>query len=140
MSSHVYFPSLPALGRMAATAHYAPIYREVLADVETPVSAFVKLVGDREGFLLESVEHADRWGRFSFIGRDPALTMVVRGRHVELDGVAPPGIRPTRVRSPPSRPSSVPTALRPSRSCRPSTAAWSATSAMVARGRGTDSA
>ena len=41
------------------------------------------------GFLLESVEHAERWGRFSFIGRDPALTMVVRGRHVELDGFAP---------------------------------------------------
>ena len=35
---------------------------------------------DPPGFLLESVEHAERWGRFSFIGRDPALTLVVRGR------------------------------------------------------------
>ena len=50
-----------------------PVWREVLADLETPLSAFVKLVGDREGFLLESVEHAERWGRFSFLGRDPAL-------------------------------------------------------------------
>ena len=57
-----------------------PVWREVLADLETPVSAFVKLVGDGEGFLLESVEHGERWGRFSFIGRDPALTLVVRGR------------------------------------------------------------
>ena len=46
------------------------MWREVLADLETPLSAFVKLVGDREGFLLESVEHAERWGRFSFLGRD----------------------------------------------------------------------
>jgi anthranilate synthase component I len=73
-----------------------PVWREILADLETPVSAFVKLVGagadDRSGFLLESVEHAERWGRFSFIGRDPALTMVVRGRSVEFDGEPPPGV------------------------------------------------
>jgi anthranilate synthase component 1 len=76
-----------------------PVWREVLADLETPVSAFVKLVGagerDAPGFLLESVEHAQRWGRFSFLGRDPALTMVVRGRRVELDGTAPARIPTT---------------------------------------------
>jgi len=69
-----------------------PVWREVLADLETPVSAFVKLVGDGEGFLLESVEHAERWGRFSFIGRDPALTLVVRGNEVEFLGSPPPSI------------------------------------------------
>ncbi len=73
-----------------------PVWREILADLETPVSAFVKLVGaattDRSGFLLESVEHAERWGRFSFIGRDPALTMIVRGRTVEFDRTPPPGV------------------------------------------------
>ena len=70
-----------------------PVWREVLADFETPLSAFVKLVGDREGFLLESVEHAERWGRFSFLGRDPALTLVVRGNRVEfVDGPPPDGI------------------------------------------------
>ena len=73
-----------------------PVWREVLADLETPVSAFVKLVGAAElnapGFLLESVEHAERWGRFSFIGRDPVLTMVVRGSAVELHGTPPPGV------------------------------------------------
>src|SRR5262245_46310491 len=75
---------------LARSHTVVPVWREVLADLETPVSAFVKLVGaaehDPSGFLLESVEHAERWGRFSFIGRDPRLTMVVRGRHVELDG------------------------------------------------------
>jgi anthranilate synthase component 1 len=73
-----------------------PVWREVLADLETPVSAFVKLAGAREedppAFLLESVEHAERWGRFSFLGRDPALTLVARGRRVEFEGTPPPGV------------------------------------------------
>jgi anthranilate synthase component 1 len=73
-----------------------PVWTEVLADIETPVSAFVKLVGagidDAPGFLLESVEHGERWGRFTFLGRDPALRLVVRGRQVEFDGDVPPGI------------------------------------------------
>ena len=63
-----------------------PVWREVLADLETPLSAFVKLVGDREGFLLESVEHAERWGRFSFLGRNPARTFIARGRNIEWLG------------------------------------------------------
>src|SRR6478735_659835 len=73
-----------------------PVWREVLADLETPVSAFVKLAGAGEGdppaFLLESVEHAERWGRFSFLGRDPALTLIARGPKVEFEGTPPPGI------------------------------------------------
>src|SRR5205814_10623902 len=70
-----------------------PVWREVLADLESRVSAFAKLVGDREGFLLESVEHGEHWGRFSFIGRDPALTLVARGQHVEVSGgAAAPGL------------------------------------------------
>src|SRR5262245_16738511 len=50
----------------------------------------MKLVREREGFLLESVEHAERWGRFSFLGRDPALTFVARGRQLEWIGGEPP--------------------------------------------------
>jgi len=85
-------PSRDDFVALARDYTVVPVWREVLADLETPVSAFVKLVGDGEGFLLESVEHAQRWGRFSFIGRDPALTMVVRGDHVELVGDAPAGV------------------------------------------------
>jgi len=71
-----------------------PVWREVTADLETPVSAFAKLVGDGTGFLLESVEHGERWGRFSFLGRDPALTVTSRGTTVEVTGTAelPPGV------------------------------------------------
>jgi anthranilate synthase component 1 len=85
-------PGLDEFRALARDHTVVPVWREVLADLETPVSAFVKLVGDREGFLLESVEHGERWGRFSFIGRDPALTLVVRGREVEAFGSLPAGI------------------------------------------------
>jgi anthranilate synthase component 1 len=65
-----------------------PVWRELAADLETPVSAFLKLAGtDSTGFLLESVEHGDRWGRFSFVGRDPSLVLVARGRSIEMSGV-----------------------------------------------------
>jgi anthranilate synthase component 1 len=70
-----------------------PIWREVLADLETPLSVYAKLVGDRDGFLLESVEHAERWGRFSFLGREPVRTLVVRGSEVTWVGGEPvPGV------------------------------------------------
>ncbi|HEY3830914.1 MAG TPA: anthranilate synthase component I [Acidimicrobiia bacterium] len=65
-----------------------PVWREVLADMDTPLSAFAKLVGDRDGFLLESVEHAERWGRYSFLGWDPVATLTVRGTEVAVDGEA----------------------------------------------------
>jgi anthranilate synthase component 1 len=86
-------PSRAEFRELARDFTVVPVWREVLADLETPLSAFVKLVGDREGFLLESVEHAERWGRFSFLGRDPARTFVTRNGRVEwLDGDPPAGI------------------------------------------------
>jgi anthranilate synthase component 1 len=86
-------PSRSEFRELAHEYTVVPVWREVLADLETPLSAFVKLVGDGEGFLLESVEHADRWGRFSFIGRNPARTFVARGRNIEwIGGAAPEGV------------------------------------------------
>jgi anthranilate synthase component 1 len=89
-------PSRDDFRALAREHTVVPVWREVLADLETPVSAFVKLVGadagGPTGFLLESVEHAERWGRFSFLGRDPACTLVVRGRTVEVDGPVPDGV------------------------------------------------
>jgi anthranilate synthase component 1 len=94
-------PSLDDFRALAREHTVVPVWREVLADMETPLSAFSKLVGDGEGFLLESVEHGERWGRFSFLGRDPALTLVTRGRTVHWlpgsgdDAVPPPPEVPT---------------------------------------------
>ena len=62
-----------------------PVWRELLADLVTPVAAFARLTRDDEpGFLLESVEHGERWGRWSFVGRRPAATLVTRGRDVKV--------------------------------------------------------
>ena len=66
-----------------------PVWAEVLADVETPVSAYIKLVGDKPGFLLESVEHGERWSRFSFVGRDPVATLVLRDGKITTTGTVP---------------------------------------------------
>ena len=85
-------PSREEFHALAQDYTVVPVWREVLADLETPVSAFAKLVGDGEGFLLESVEHAERWGRFSFIGRDPVLTLVARGSDVTVTGELPAGV------------------------------------------------
>jgi anthranilate synthase component 1 len=79
--------------RALARGHtVVPVWRELLADLTTPVSAFLRLVGDEPGFLLESVDHGGRWGRFSFIGRRPAATLVARGGRIEVDGRLPAGI------------------------------------------------
>jgi anthranilate synthase component 1 len=65
----------------------------VLADTLTPVGAFASVVGDGSGFLLESVEHGERWSRFSFLGRRSVATLVARGRQVEVtEGRVPAGV------------------------------------------------
>ena len=58
--------------------HSVPVYREVLADLETPVSAYLKLAGSAPSFLLESVESSDRLGRFSFLGSRPYMVVSMR--------------------------------------------------------------
>lgn len=65
------------------------MHRELLADLATPVSAFLRCVGDEPGFALESVENGERWSRFSFVGRRPHATLTSRGRTVELSGSLP---------------------------------------------------
>ena len=55
-----------------------PVYREMLADLETPVSAYLKLAGDAPAFLLESAEPDESVGRYSFVGSDPYMLMAMR--------------------------------------------------------------
>ena len=70
-------PSREEFHALAAEHTVVPVWTELLADLETPVAAFLKLVGDGDGFLLESVEHGERWSRYSFVGHDP---VAIRGR------------------------------------------------------------
>ena len=70
-----------------------PVWRELLADLTTPVSLFARCVGDGEGFLLESVERGETWGRWSFIGRRPSATLTSIGGELVVEGDLPEGIR-----------------------------------------------
>ncbi len=85
-------PSRAEFHAHAASHTVVPVWTELLADLETPVAAYAKLVGDGPGFLLESVEGAERWARFSFVGRNPSATLVLRDGVVEIDGPLPDGI------------------------------------------------
>jgi len=69
-----------------------PVWTEILADMTTPVAAFARCVGQGPGFLLETVEHGDRWARFSFVGRNPSATLVARGGRVEVTGALPSSV------------------------------------------------
>jgi anthranilate synthase component 1 len=80
------FPSLGELGRMAASAHYAPIYREVLADVETPVSALLKLGAGPGSFLLESVEGGEYVARYSFVAAGLERSLAIYDDHAVYSG------------------------------------------------------
>ncbi len=88
----IFQPSREEFHAHAAEHTVVPVWTELLADLETPVAAYSKLVGDGPGFLLESVEGAERWARFSFVGRNPSATLVSRDGVVELDGALPDGI------------------------------------------------
>ncbi len=85
-------PSLEEFRSLAAQHSVVPVWAELLADVETPVSAYLKLVGDSPGFLLESVEHGERWSRFSFVGRNPSATLVLRDGVITVDGALPASV------------------------------------------------
>jgi anthranilate synthase component 1 len=71
--------------------HYSliPVSIKIVADRETPVSAFEKLVGDKPGFLLESVEGGENWARWSFLGFDPLFSVNARDGDVDTEGQIP---------------------------------------------------
>ena len=73
-----YRPTLAEVAALSARGNLIPIYREIVADLETPVSAFLKVARGRYAFLLESVEGGERLARYSFMGADPFLTLELR--------------------------------------------------------------
>ena len=79
-------PSREEFHELARTHRVVPVWRELLADLITPVAAFARICGDEPGFLFESVEHGERWGRWSFIGRRPLATLRAHGPRVEIIG------------------------------------------------------
>ncbi len=69
----------------AQTANLIPLYADILADMETPVSAYRKMARGDYGFLLESVEGGERLARYSFLGSEPFMVLRTQGSHVEIE-------------------------------------------------------
>ncbi|MGI9578369.1 MAG: anthranilate synthase component I family protein [Microthrixaceae bacterium] len=90
-------PDRETFGRLARSHRVVPVMRTLLADLTSPVAAFMRLCGpdgaeSQSGFLLESVDHGGSWGRWSFIGRDPRARIVSRSAKVTLSGDLPEGL------------------------------------------------
>ena len=68
-----YTPDLQSVLALAKQGenNLAPVFRDIPADLETPVSAFLKVARGEHSFLLESVEGGERLARYSFIGTEP---------------------------------------------------------------------
>jgi anthranilate synthase component I len=88
------WPSREDFHALARPGALIPVARAILADLETPVSAFLKIHRGPYGFLLESVVGGERWGRFSFLGTEPARIIRARGRRIEIE--TPGGATETR--------------------------------------------
>jgi anthranilate synthase component 1 len=78
-------PSRAEFLKLARTHTLVPLYRTLTADLETPVTAFLRLADDEpEAFLLESVENGEKIGRYTFIGIRPFRKIVSRGKNIEI--------------------------------------------------------
>jgi anthranilate synthase component 1 len=80
----MYYPSFDTFKAKATQGNLIPVYREIMADLETPVAAFMKLNGGDFSFLLESVEGGEKWGRYCFLGGEPSIIFQSKGRRVEI--------------------------------------------------------
>ena len=90
MIDHADLANPPSIGleafRVLAREHnLIPVYREILGDLHTPVSAFHKLDDGRFAYLLESVEGGESVGRYSFMGGAPSVVLRTRGREVTVE-------------------------------------------------------
>ena len=80
----MYTPDLETFRQLARQGNLIPVARQILADMETPVSAFRKIDSGNYAFLLESVEGGEKWGRYSFLGSNPSLVFRAKGSQVEV--------------------------------------------------------
>jgi anthranilate synthase component 1 len=76
-------PSPSEFRELSRHGNLIPIYREILGDAETPVSAFLTL-NKKPSFLLESVEGGEKWARYSFLGLDPLLVVSTKGKQISV--------------------------------------------------------
>ncbi len=75
----MYHPTRSEFANLAQGGNLVPVYRELPADLETPVSVYLKLRGEHESFLLESVEGGEQLARYSFLAANPTRVLTLRG-------------------------------------------------------------
>jgi len=68
----MYYPAREEVKKLKAQGNLVPVYREISADMDTPVSAYLKIARGDYSFLLESVEGGERLARYSFLGTEPS--------------------------------------------------------------------
>lgn len=78
LGSYMYYPTLEEVKKHKKDGNLIPVYCELVADLETPVSAFLKINRGGYSFLLESVEGGERLARYSFIGTEPYRVLTTR--------------------------------------------------------------
>jgi anthranilate synthase component 1 len=72
-------PTLAEIKKIKKQGNLVPVYREIKADLDTPVSAYLKIARGKYSFLLESVEGGERLARYSFLGTEPAKIIITGG-------------------------------------------------------------
>jgi anthranilate synthase component 1 len=85
----MYYPDKKEFIKLSEKGNLIPVYREMIADMETPVSAFEKIFASRGkeveyAYLLESVEGGENIGRYSFLGIDPVMVIKSKGSRIEV--------------------------------------------------------
>jgi anthranilate synthase component 1 len=80
----MYYPTRQEFLKLTKKGNLIPVYRELLADMETPVSAFLKIDKGDYSFLLESVEGQEKIARFSFLASSPSLIFKSKNNSAEI--------------------------------------------------------
>lgn len=80
----MYYPSLKEFLKLSQRANVIPVYKEISADLDTPVSAFLKLKKDNYAFLLESVEGQEKIARYSFLGSNPSIIFKSKAKNIQI--------------------------------------------------------
>jgi anthranilate synthase component 1 len=78
------FPSFAEFKEKLKQGNLVPVWGEILADFDTPVSALKKIESGDYAFLLESVEGGEKWGRYCFLGTEPSVIFRSKGAHIEI--------------------------------------------------------
>ncbi|MBU0480447.1 MAG: anthranilate synthase component I [Proteobacteria bacterium] len=78
-------PAQSVFRKLAGEAGLVPVYREIVADLDTPLTVFAKIAGNEShAFLFESLEGGEKWGRYSFVGFDPLVIFESAGDQVRV--------------------------------------------------------